>query len=246
MRLERRFSSMTQQYNPAYKKNLVKLKVLNVWFYRYLKENRLEFTKSLSHYIEMVAEWETKVMTGRAFYAFGIILALLGGLAQFLVYFSDVTHKMDYRMYSGAMITLSLSALYFGFKVSARTKMNKPLPAMIQLVREYRKILSAADTTVLWNEWIYRSGSSETGDQLADLEKVDADHPRLPQFLVEAAESKLYALGKQISELEGRCKGGDAADIRNGIFTTCFDEAVTFGVILDSSGFGKFIPNPVL
>lgn len=246
MRLERRFSSMTQQYNPAYKKKLVKDNVLEVWFHRYLEKKGLKFTKPLTHYVGLVAEWETKVMVGRAFCVFGMAFALIGCLAQFLVHFRDVSQKMDYRIFSGAMFGLGLFLLYFGFKANARAKKNQPYVEMIRLVWEYRKVLSAFDATVLWDKWVCRPDNPQTENQLSELEEVDPNQTVLPQFLIEAGESKLHELGQRICELESTCKGADATDIRDGIFATCFADAITFGVIPKETGYGKFIPEPVL
>ena len=243
--LERRFSSMTLVNKFDFRRNLIKIRVLNVWFRRYLKEKRIAFTKPLAHYIGLVEEWETKVRIARSLYIFGLLMAFLGAFALSLPYFCDPSHKTIYQIASTFLIACALFFIFLGLKASTRTKKNKPRAVLVQLVYEYRKVLSAADATTLWGDYIYAQDTDQTEDQILELQRECADETKLPQFLIEVAEAKLRTLGQQISDLESQCKDADAADIRNGVFTRCYKDAILFEAIPEKTGFGEFIPDPV-
>lgn len=247
MRLERRLSSMTLVNKFDFRKKLIKIRVLNAWFQRYLFEKKLELRKPLAQYIELVEVWESKMSRMRLLIVSGLILTLLGGSSLCWVYFNPDSHQMDfkYQAFFGVLGMIGLHCLYYGIEAFCLMRKNRPRPVVIQLVHEYRKVLSAVDTTVLWWDFVYAKDTDETEEQISVLQKSESFSALLPEFLVKAAESKLRDLGQQISELEGKYRDGEAAGIRNGIFASCFKHAIMFGVIPENSGFEKFIPPPV-
>jgi len=230
-----------------FRKKLIKIRILNAWFQRYLLEKKLELRKPLAQYIELVEVWESKMSRMRLLIVSGLILTLLGGSSLCWVYFNLDSHQMDfkYQVFFGILGMIGLHCLYYGIEAFCLIRKNKPRPVVIQLVYEYRKVLSAADTTLLWNDYVYAEDTDETEEHIAVLQRAESFSAVLPDFLVKAAESKLHDLGQQISKLEGEYKDGEAMKLRNQIFTPCFMQAILFGVIDDDTGFEKFILPPV-
>jgi hypothetical protein len=111
-------------------------------------------------------------------------------------------------------------------------------------VREYRKVLLAVNETLLWGDYIYADNTKESDAQLLKLQDLDSNETSLPEFLIGAAKSKLHKIGKRISDLESDGESGEAMDLRDGMFTTCFEHAILFGAISEDTDFGEFIPKP--
>lgn len=252
MRSERRFSSMTLMNRVDFKKNLVKIKILNIWFSRYLAEKSLQLTRPLSHYIELVENFESEKKKSLWFFTSSLALAVVG-VFMFLIAHKSSVSDGSTKMVGIICVFLSVVAIgitfmlfYLGIVTFSRVNQNRPRATVLRLVNDYRKVLVALDTTSLWSEFVYSFDDSvETESQISELQRVNTGEASVPQFLIEIAESKLHELGKQISELEAKYKSGEAAVIRNGLFASCFKHAVLFGVIPEKTGFGKYIPEPV-
>lgn len=247
MRLEGRVSSMKDEIQELEKRmHVIKNIALNVWFIRYLSKNKLELLKPMAHYIGLVEEWESKVRISRLTYGIGIASFFSGVLSLYIEHWSNSKNIL-----SIALMVLALIILVVSFRSSSKTSKNAPYKKVVLMVRQYRKVLADLDRTVLWDDLLFESDDPVTRSlftQLSELMKSVPSPARsqsdLPSCLVSAALSKLRSLGKQISELEGDYKFGEAAKIRNGGFATCFKQAILLGVIQDDASYGDFIPSP--